>query len=171
MFDNLESPKCKGYLLSVDPATKSGFALFHMDSNELIDVLAVSSKSTDTWGARVNYITSEVSTYFADYIDDIKYIIFENNKSSSPLLNGIAVAVTGCAPGAKVNERLCGISPSSWKAWIRRESGLPIAKPKGIEALALVAPEHVEICDGSDDCADAVIMGLYWLNCKKPNNW
>ena len=170
MFNNIQVPREVGFVLSIDPATKAGFALFDLKTHELIDTLTVCCDPKSTWGTRVNYIMSEVREYFKEYIPDIKYIIFESNKMSSALLNGLAVSVMGVAPLAKVSDALCGVSPSSWKAWVRRESGLPIAKPKGLEALALVRPEYVEMCD-SEDSADACLIALWWLNTKKPKNW
>lgn len=145
-------------MLAIDPASReAGVALFK--NAELIGVWQLSTDEP-TWGQRL----CDLSVQFGELPiphEDIEEVAIECLKgaSNSPMLNAISGVFIQYLPKVNLKPKSF-ITPSSWKAVARKVTGEK--EPKGYSTLSKMGtyPEM------SDDCADAVLIGLTYLSKK-----
>lgn len=146
-------------LLAVDPGSKAmGLALLTLEGEVIMTALLSSSKPT--WGARL----AEMNAQFAKLKFKQKMVTevaCEHVKGSSnaPLLNCISGIIWYQLPQINLKQTTF-IVPPTWKAYVRKTTGEK--DPKGVDSLK-------KLCYGvdgilSDDEADAVMIGLCYLN-------
>lgn len=149
------------FLLSVDPASRqTGIAVFN--EYGLIVSTHVLSTNAKTWGERL----CDLSTQFAELPIEhelITEVCCEHLKgaANSVTLNCISGIFWQYLPNVNLSDKNF-ITPSSWKALVRRRTGEE--KPKGLKSLRLYGYDGPNI---TDDEADAILIGLCYLDKKR----
>jgi Holliday junction resolvasome RuvABC endonuclease subunit len=155
------------YLLSIDQASSSGVAIFDLESGDLLEAFTLKSKSKDTWGARALDLTQQLREVAHEHLPHVSVIAYEKNKRTSVLVVSLPMAFAMVCPQARMNDST-GVTPSEWKAHVRRHVDTTNIHIKGIDALDALKPGWVEEYSiDSEDAADAVIIGLAFIEKMK----
>jgi hypothetical protein len=152
------------YLLSVDPGTATGISIFDLSSGELIEAFSLKSKQKDTWGARGLSLIAQFKAVAKEHLKHISAITYEKNKRTSVLVVSIPILFAQACPEAKMTDAT-GITPSEWKAYVRRNVDVSGVVVKGLDALDVLKPGLVEEYSvDSDDAADSILIGFAYLD-------
>jgi len=159
-------------LLAIDPASHSaGLALFTLQDNAFIDAKTLTAQKGE-WPERLFSMQMQAAEFLEAYEGNIKVIVTELIPSvADPTVHSCIGALASCLPfKAKIN-RNTFLSPSTWKAFARRQGAIPQPGAKrqdvkGIKAIHDMLGKDFHNFD-SDDAADATIMGICWLMTKK----
>jgi hypothetical protein len=151
------------YLLSIDPASSTGIALFDLETHELLEVYTLTSRHSDTWGARSQSLIEQFNICCREYIKDIEVIAYERSKTTSLIVIAIPLLFAEACPRAFMSDATA-VTPSEWKAYVRRRVDCSHIPVKGIDALDALVPGIIEDYEiDSDDAADAVLLGKAFL--------
>jgi len=151
-------------LMAIDPgSTSCGVAIFDLDNGDLVDSACFKADGYHSWGSRFQDIVKQYKATLKDYAKDVTEICYERNSTHG---NDILTMVVGLmvvfCPRAKMTQKKCGVPPTTWKAWVRRKSGVR-GEVKGCDGLELVRPGWVDTYDLGEDEADACLIGLAWM--------
>lgn len=150
-------------MLAIDPASKeAGVALFNLDGT-LIETWHFSAGDS-TWGLRLRGIAEAFAECSIPH-EEVTEVAIESLKgaSNSPMLNAIAGIFLQYLPNATLRTKSF-ITPSAWKAYIRKTTGEKSPLPKGVDSLVRYDPSMPGTI--SDDEADAVMIGLTFIHTR-----
>ena len=117
-----------------------------------------------TWGERLSNLSEAFRKLPIEH-DKVSEIAVEFLKgaANSPMLNCISGIFIQHLPNATLKQKSF-LTASKWKAHIRKVTKEKSPLPKGITSLKLFDPSTPDM---TDDCADAVMIGLTYLANKK----
>lgn len=153
------------YYLAYDPASYSAGAALFCKERGLIAWTGIMGKRDDPLPVRLKDQYTQLVSFVEQHINPWDYLtVLVENICAIPgqqLILAVSAALPLMLPHVKYYS---SIQISSWKKWLV-DSGVPKERCKGKPALSLVRPELVA-AGMSDDVADAVIFGLYYLDKK-----
>lgn len=145
-------------ILSIDPASrKAGISVWSGDT--LIAAHALESK-LPTWTERAHEMAGQL--YSVTHTYTIEQCVIELvPKIAEPSVQIIAGALIS-QPHFKFDIRRAQfVSPSSWKAYVRRKDP-SVKDPKGVKALEAIKWDFAKHPVESDDVADSILIYLAW---------
>jgi hypothetical protein len=150
------------YTISVDPASRlCGVSLWC--NKEYIAAQSLES-SLKTWSARAAHLRVQARKFVTDNLkgDAIvtRAVCELVPKIAEPSIQMICGSILSDAIFNLDLSRKFLVSPSSWKAWARR-NGCTSKDPKGVPALVETAFAEKHVIK-SDDVADSIMIFLCW---------
>ena len=153
-------------LLAIDPGTNSfGLALFDIPSGKLAHATTL---VTDPKGCTVQRLVNVHSLVYnamgTTKITDIAVEFYPKSQIPFIAIGAILAGLTNCT--AQIS-KTCLVTPTSWKAYVKRCKDLTKPLPEVIKGIAALECMGLDIAVDSDDAADAVLIGLCWLDKKR----
>ena len=157
------------YYLAYDPASYSAGAALFCSDRGLIAWKAIIGKKDQSLPQRLRDQYAQLSAFVGQHVNVWEYVVVLVENVCAIPSQQMVLAASATIPLLlpQVNYYTL-IQISSWKAWLVTQ-GVPKERCKGRPALSQIRPE-LPLVDMTDDVADAIIFGLYYLDKRQGAN-